>query len=377
MRQTFSISFVCRDSKVNKQGLAPLECSISINSTRVVFALPRKEKPSTFKKAMASSRNTDLKRYTSLIYAQLQEVVTNLTSKGVDITAQSVKTAYFAKETKYTLLDAINDYLTHSKAKIDIDITLDCWQKYRTAKAFLTENFDCSKPLDEITVGDLLDIKSKLLKKYKPNTANSYLSRLRTFFLHAKNNGKLLINPFSQMKIGRQKMEITYLTRDQVNTIANKDFGTQRLNDIRDLFIFQCLTALSYSDAQMLTAQDIKTDEQGRRYIQKRRKKTDVEYTVLLLPMAIGILERHNYILPRISNQKMNSYLKEIGTICGIEQTLHSHLARHTAATLMLNSSIPIEIVSKVLGHSNIRITQAHYAKVLDSTVLDQMSKML
>lgn len=377
MRQTFSISFVCRDSKVNKAGLAPLECSISINSTRVVFALPRKEHPSTFKRSMASSRNTDLKRYTSLIYSQLQETITNLTAKGIELTAQNVKAAYFAKETKYTVLDAINDYLNHSKAKIDVDITLDCWQKYRAAKQFLTENFDCSKALDEVTVGDLLEIKAKLMKKYKPNTANSYLSRLRTFFLFAKNNGKLAINPFSQMKIGRQKMEITYLTREQVNIIATKDFGTQRLNDIRDLFIFQCLTALSYSDAQMLEAQDIKVGEQGRKYIQKRRKKTDVEYTVLLLPMALEILERHNYLLPRISNQKMNSYLKEIGAICGIEQTLHSHLARHTAATLMLNSGIPIEIVSKVLGHSNIRITQAHYAKVLDTTVLEQMSKML
>lgn len=377
MRQTFSISFVCRTSKANAQGYSSVECSISINCTRVVFTLPRKEKPAIFKKAMASSRNSDIKRFCQTVHAKVNECVTNLMSKGIEVTAQNVKSEYFAQDVRYTLNDCFTDFMAFQRKRTASESTLTTYAKYRLAKEWYSAHFDCSIAIEDFKVGDIYTLKAELCKQFKPQTVNSYLSRLRSVFIWAINNGKCTINPFSQFKIAKPKTEITYLTKEEIERIANKDFGVERLNQIRDLFIFQCMTAMSYSDAQQLTAQDIKTDAQGRKFIQKQRNKTGVTYTVLLLPLAIEILERYNYVLPRISNQKMNAYLKEIGAICGIRQNLHSHLSRHSAGVMMLNSGIGIEVVAKVLGHTSIKTTESFYAKVLDRTVLDQMSKLI
>lgn len=377
MRQSYSISFVCRASKANKQGFAAVECSVSVNCTRVVFALPRKERPEAFKRAMASNRNSDLKKFTSTVYNKLQECVTNLIGLNIELTAQAIKDAYFSEDKVYTLSDGFDDFMTFQRQRTAADATLTTYSKYRLAVQWYSKHFDCSIAIDALKVGDLHSLKAELLKEFKPQTANSYLSRLRSVYIWASNNGKCSTNPFAQFKLTKPKNDITYLTKEEIERIANKDFGVERLNQIRDLFVFQCMTAMSYSDAQQLTAQDIKTDAQGRKFIQKQRNKTGVTYTVLLLPLAIEILERYDYVLPRISNQKMNAYLKEIGAICGIRQNLHSHLSRHSAGVMMLNSGIGIEVVAKVLGHTSIKTTESFYAKVLDRTVLDEMCKLI
>ena len=373
MRQTFSISFVCRSSKINAQGYASVECSISINCTRVVFTLPRKEKPTIFKKAMASSRNSDIKRFCQTVHSKVNECVTSLMTKGIEVTAHNVKCEYFSQDVQYTLNDCFSDFMTFQRKRTASESTLTTYAKYRLAKEWYTSHFDCSIPVEDFKVGDIYALKAELTKEFKPQTVNSYLSRLRSVFIWAINNGKTSINPFSQFKIAKPKIEITYLTREEIERIANKDFGVERLNQIRDLFVFQCLTALSYSDMASLVKSDIQTDAQGRPYIQKQRQKTSVTYTIPLLPKAIAILERYNYILPVLSNQKYNSYLKEIAVVCGIDKNIHSHLSRHTFATIALNAGIPIEIVSKILGHSNVNITQAHYARLLDSTIITKV----
>ena len=126
-----------------------------------------------------------------------------------------------------------------------------------------------------------------------------------------------------------------------------------------------------------LVESDIQTNANGQRYIQKQRHKTGVTFTIPLMPKAIAILEKYNYKLPVLSNQNYNAYLKEIADICGIKQNVHTHIARHTFATIALNSGIPIEIISKVLGHSSIKMTQAHYAKLLDSTIISKVLEHL
>ena len=151
--------------------------------------------------------------------------------------------------------------------------------------------------------------------------------------------------------------------------IANKDFGIDRLNQVRDLFVFAANTALSYCDLTSIRRDDIQY-EGDVMYLKKKRGKTGVTYILPLNDTAIELLKKYNYELPVISNQRYNSYLKEIADICGIKKTLTTHLARHTAATLMLNAGLSIEVVSKILGHSNTKMTQ-HYAKLLDKTVIN------
>lgn len=377
MRQTFSISFVCRSSKANAQGYASVECSLSINCTRVVFTLPRKEKPSIFKKAMASNRNSDLKKFTATVYNKLQECVTNLMTQNAEITAQAIKDAYFNEDKIYTLADAFNDFMTFQRQRTAADATLTTYAKYRLATQWYTKHFDCSIAIDSLKVGDLHALRGELLKEYKQQTVNSYLSRLRSVYIWASNNGKCTTNPFAQFKLTKPKNDITYLTLNELKILEDKELHTYRLENVRDLFLFQCYTALSYSDMAQLVQSDIQYDSENRPYIQKQRQKTSVTYTIPLLPKAIAILNKYNYQLPCLSNQKYNAYLKEIADLCGINKNLHTHLGRHTFATVALNSGIPIEIVSKVLGHSSIKMTQVHYAKLLDSTIISKVLEHL
>ena len=377
MRQSYSISFVCRASKTNKQGLAAVECSVSVNSTRVVFALPRKERPEAFKRAMASNRNSDLKKFTATVYAKLQECVTNLIGSNIELTAQAIKDAYFNENKIYTLADAFNGFMVYQRQRTASDATLTTYAKYRLAVQWYTSHFDCSIAIDSLKVGDLHALRGELLKEYKQQTVNSYLSRLRSVFIWASNNGKCTTNPFAQFKLVKPKNDITYLTLNELKILEDKELHTDRLENVRDLFLFQCYTALSYSDMAQLVQSDIQYDNENRPYIQKQRQKTSVTYTIPLLPKALAILTKYDYRLPCLSNQKYNAYLKEIADICGINKNLHTHLGRHTFATVALNAGIPIEIVSKVLGHSSIKMTQSHYAKLLDSTSISKVLERL
>lgn len=377
MRQSYSISFVCRASKANKQGFAAVECSVSVNCTRVVFALPRKERPEAFKRAMASNRNSDLKKFTATVYAKLQECVTNLMTQNFEITAQAIKDAYFNENKIYTLADAFNGFMVYQRQRTASDATLTTYAKYRLAVQWYTSHFDCSIAIDSLKVGDLHALRGELLKEYKQQTVNSYLSRLRSVFIWASNNGKCTTNPFAQFKLVKPKNDITYLTLNELKILEDKELHTDRLENVRDLFLFQCYTALSYSDMAQLVQSDIQYDNENRPYIQKQRQKTSVTYTIPLLPKALAILNKYDYQLPCLSNQKYNAYLKEIADICGINKNLHTHLGRHTFATVALNAGIPIEIVSKVLGHSSIKMTQSHYAKLLDSTIISKVLERL
>ena len=377
MRQSYSISFVCRASKINKQGYAAVECSVSVNCTRVVCALPRKEKPDVFKRAMASNRNSDLKKFTSTVYNKLQECVTNLMTQGLELTAQAIKDAYFSEDRVYTLADGFDDFMVYQRQRTAADATLTTYSKYRLAVQWYTKHFDCNIAIDALKVGDLHSLKAELLKEFKPQTANSYLSRLRSVYIWANNNAKCSVNPFAQFKLVKPKNDITYLTLNELKILEEKDLHIDRLDNVRDLFLFQCYTALSYSDMAQLVEADIQYDNENRPYIQKQRQKTSVTYTIPLLPKALAILAKYDYKLPCLSNQKYNSYLKEIADLCGINKNLHTHLGRHTFATVALNAGIPIEIVSKVLGHSSIKMTQAHYAKLLDSTIISKVLEHL
>ena len=179
------------------------------------------------------------------------------------------------------------------------------------------------------------------------------------------------MNPFLTVKYRTQKIEVDFLTESELNVLIHKDLGAERLSKIRDVFVFNCFTGLAFTDAKTLTKDDFIVDDNGNKWIRKTRQKTNVLCKIPLLPVAEQLLERYDYKLPFPSNQKMNAYLKEIAAICGIKKELHTHIARHTAATLFLNNGLSIESTASILGHTNTKQTQ-HYAKLLDNTVLQQ-----
>ena len=179
-----------------------------------------------------------------------------------------------------------------------------------------------------------------------------------------------------------REVERDFLTEEELQNLAAKEFSIDRLENVRDIFLFSCFTGLAYSDAKKLSSQHIVIGIDGDKWIKINRTKTDTRSSIPLLPTAEAIIEKYssnpkcqanNKLLPVLSNQKMNAYLKEIGDLCGITKNITFHLARHTfATTVTLSNDVPIESVSKMLGHKNLKITQ-HYAKVLDRKLSNDM----
>lgn len=188
-------------------------------------------------------------------------------------------------------------------------------------------------------------------------------------------NGWLQKDPFLGFKMPKREVERTALTEKELQEMTSKTFLAERLTLVRDIFLFSCYSGLAYADVKKLRRTDIIIGVDGEKWINSKRQKTDVTARIPLLQPALVILEQYQNhpactiegrILPVLSNQKMNAYLKEIADLCGIAKTLTYHIARHTfATTVTLSNGVPIETVSKMLGHRNLKTTQ-HYAKILD-----------
>jgi site-specific recombinase XerD len=212
------------------------------------------------------------------------------------------------------------------------------------------------------------------------NTALKYIKKFSKIIKICLANHWLYRTPFSNYKV--KEVERVYLSEDEIETVINKDFKTERLSLVRDIFLFSCFTGLAYIDVKNLTKSHISLGIDGEKWIFTHRQKTETASKIPILPVTQMIIDKYenhpeccnqDKLLPILSNQKMNSYLKEIAGVCGIDKELTFHIARHTfATTVTLTNGVPIESVSKMLGHKNLRTTQ-HYAKVLDKKVGEDM----
>ena len=198
-------------------------------------------------------------------------------------------------------------------------------------------------------------------------------------------NAWLLRDPFLGYKLTKREIDRHFLTEEDLQLIASKDFAVSRLSQVRDIFLFCCYTGLAYADVKKLKRNEIAVGIDGEKWIFTHRQKTETPTRLPLLPSALEILERYKnhpqcdntgQMLPVLANQKMNAYLKEIADVCGITKKLTMHIARHTfATTVTLTNGVPIETVGKMLGHRNLKTTQ-HYAKILDLKVSKDMKAL-
>lgn len=208
---------------------------------------------------------------------------------------------------------------------------------------------------------------------------NNYHRFLNSFIIDAINDGHIRRNPYKWVRVDKERTNGSlekYLEREEIKNIMNVELPTKCLERVRDLFIFQTYTCLAYSDMMAFDAKNIQRDAKGRCLYVAKRNKTDIGFTILLLDDAIRILEKYDYKLPIITNEKYNDYLKIIAFMAGVNKPISSHWARHTGATLLLNAGVDMEIVAKVLGHSSTKITREIYAKLLDSTVADAVDNV-
>lgn len=218
-------------------------------------------------------------------------------------------------------------------------------------------------------------------KKQEQNTANKYCKILKRIVTLALDNKWMDVNPFQGIRFHAKATNRQFLTEKELHIIMNKTFTLERLNVVRDIFIFCALTGLSFSDVEGLKPEHISVDEDGNYWIHKARQKTKNVCNIPYLESARLIAEKYNghpicekrgVVLPVISNQRMNSYLGEISGICGIDKPLTMHIARHSYACLALANGVSLEIIARMLGHSDIRTTKI-YAKVIDKSIAEQM----
>jgi site-specific recombinase XerD len=220
------------------------------------------------------------------------------------------------------------------------------------------------------------------VRKCANNTAVKYIKNFNKIIKLCLANDWLDKNPFANYKSKVKEVERVYLSEGEIQNIINKDFKTERLSLVRDIFLFSCFTGLAYIDVKNLTKSHISIGIDGDKWIFTHRQKTESASKIPVLPVTQMIIDKYadhpqaineEKLLPILSNQKMNAYLKEIAAVCEIEKELTFHIARHTfATTVTLTNGVPIESVSKMLGHKNLRTTQ-HYAKVLDKKVSEDM----
>lgn len=257
--------------------------------------------------------------------------------------------------------------------------TLDSQKRYDRFLQFLLEESRI-KEFNDVTEASIIEmdklLKSKNMKPY--SIWNNYHRFLNSFIIDAIDAGYLTKNPYRWVNINKEK-SITgigkYLSPEEFYRIKTAQMPTESLTKVKDLFIFQTYTCLSYCDLKNFNITNISEVNEVKVY-RSTRGKTNKPFIIPLLKPALDILDKYNNKLPLISNVKYNEYLKVVAQVCHIDKPISSHWARHTGATLLLNAGIDMGIISKVCGHSSIRITEQVYAKLLDETVVDAIKKV-
>lgn len=371
-----TICFVCRASKARKNGLSPIELSIIIDGIRTIITLDRQVHHTKFNaKTQTVKGDKDLNQYLDVIRRKCFTIETELIKMDnfdLDTFIHSFKYGIPQKQdTLLAIYDKHNELYKQNFLCGKINET--AYYKYKMNRERIAEYLKSIGKTDiklrDITPLFVENFQNYCLKSLKTNTTNKQLKMLKKILAFAVREGYLTVSPF-QLVLREEKLDYDVLTKDEVDNLYGKKFMDRRIEQIKDCFIFQCYTGLAYSDLAQLTKENIEDD-----VIVGRRKKTDVQFVVPLLPIAKEILEKYEYQLPIISNQKYNQYLKVLGDVSGLNKSLHSHLARHTFACLLLNNGVDMKTISRTLGHSNLQTTERIYASMHNQTVVDNVRR--
>ena len=372
---TFNVSFYCRNSKANTKGFAPIELTLIVNGERTIITLPRKERPKDYKKAISSKKDNDIKSYLDAVRKRVNAITTELMEQGIAITAATLKEYFmYGGARHYTIQDLFDEYLSILHKRVGVDLTPRSYRKYELVRDKFYLMIDKTKPVSAITSSVVVEYLTTLRKEFNQPTTNGYGQRLKSIVKYGQSKGFIKTNPFIGIHIRKGDSDIQFLTPEELNKIRDTDCKNVALNRVRDLFIFQSASGMSYCDMAALSKEDILFNNDGQPFVHKRRAKTGVFFTSVILQDGISILEKYDYSLPIISNQKYNTALKFIRELCEIDKPLHTHIARHSYATRCINQGIRLEVVQKLLGHSSTRLTQ-HYARLIQSNIINEVEE--
>lgn len=388
------LSFFLYKSRKSSKGLAPVYLKVSLQGEQGQFyaGVSIEEKYWDQKKYLVRGNKPEHHEYNrqlSAIKSKVLGIFNSYQEKDLPLSIEAIRSHLNGENREVkTILQAF-DYHQHLlDSSPDTEVSKATRTKYRTLKSkvssYIAHKYSRSdfflKELDhQFVVGFELYLKS--VEGITHNPAIKYIQFLKKITNMSVSHGWITSNPFRNFKCSIKDVDRGFLTMDELNKIREKQIENKRISAVKDIFVFSCYTGLAYADVKKLTQQDIITGVDGNKWVNSYRTKTRVRISVPILPQAEEILNRYpldtrGRLLPVLSNQKMNAYLKEVGDICGVKKRLTFHLARHTfATTVTLSNGVPIETVSKMLGHTNLKTTQI-YAKVVDTKISQDMQKL-
>ncbi|WP_454804647.1 site-specific integrase [Mucilaginibacter phyllosphaerae] len=398
VNQELSILFWLWKAKQTNDGLVPVYVRITLNGLRDQFSSGKKINADHWNEetgfaVKACKDAASINAYITLTTKELEKAYDQLCNEHDVVTAKMVKDHFLHKpEPKASLMHAFkihNDEFAEkvSKGKGSPGTLARYDRLQRKVEAFLKKKFKANDiALDQMQYSFASRFYHYLLMEdIDENTSMKYVKTLKQVMAKAVTEGMIAQSPINNFKCSYKDPDRDYLEMDEIIKMYNKEITCQRIAEVRDVYLFCCFTGYAFETVYALRPENIFTGVDGGLWISKDRAKSGTEETVPLFPIALAIIEKYkrhpycvneNKLLPVNCNQRYNSYLKELADICGINKHLTTHTARHTfATTVTLENDVPIETVSKMLGHKDMRTTQI-YAKITKRKISNNMKAL-
>ena len=395
MKAKITLHIYAKTTKANAAGQLPIYIRLTVDGQRFEFSSKKfieksKWSPELSKMKGSTEEARTINNYLDLMKSKVFDIQMELIHKNEELSLENFKSRILGTHQRERMIipiyqnhnDKINELVGNGYAYGTLErfkISLKHLQEFILWK-YNVADININK-IDYAFVTEF-EFYLRSVKKCNNNTAVKYVRNFRKIIKICLDNDWLDKNPCSRYEGKMKEVERDFLTEEELNRIYNKRFSSERLNLVKDIFIFSCYTGLAYVDVKGLKKDHIAIGIDGEKWIFKNRQKTDTKSKIPVLPIAQEIIQKYadhpkclneDNILPILTNQKMNAYLKEVADLCDIPKEITFHMARHTFATsVTLTNGVPIETVSKMLGHKNMQTTQ-HYAKILDKKVSEDM----
>ena len=396
MNANITTLFYIKRAKPNSKGLVPIFIRVTVNGKRIEKSTGKYIDPDTWsveatKMKGKSETARSINSHLELLLNSVSEAEKDIIANREVVNYANMKNIISGKDNQGRMLIPI--FQAHNDKMQALvpsgEFAQGTVERYKTTLNHIKEFLQTKRNLTDI---DIEELDFPLLKDFefflitshncKNNTAVKYVKNFRKVINECLDNDWLQNDPFKKYKCKITRVDRDYLTNDELQKIYSKELIIQRLALVRDIFVFSCFTGLAYIDVKNLSTNNISIGIDGSKWIFTKRQKTEAPSNIPILPIVEQIIQKYkdhphcinkNVLIPILSNQRMNSYLKEIAAVCGINKDLTFHVARHTfATTVTLSNGVPLESVSKMLGHTSWKSTQI-YARVLDKKIGEDM----
>ncbi len=398
-RQTFSLLFLVKNTRPLKDGTLPILARITVNGERAEFVIQKSIEAENWDNVRGCAKGKaksarEVNDYLDFVKSKLRDHKIYMEEHNEDLTAKGLRNKYMGIDDdskRKSLIAIFDEHNEKCAGLVNKDFAPATLVRYKTSRKHLSEFImqKYKKPdldLNDITPMFISDFEYflKTDKNCCNNSTIKHLKSLKKIVRIALANGWMKNDPFANKRFHLDNVDLAYLTTEELDKLINKEFKIDRLQLVKDIYLFCCFTGLAFIDVKNLTNDDI-FEQNGKLWIKKKRQKTKNWCHIPLLTPALNLIEKYknnvackkgNFVLPVLSNQKMNAYLKEIADLSEINKNLSTHTARHTfATTVTLTNKISMEVVSKMLGHSSINMTKK-YARVVDDLINLDMQKI-